>query len=396
MMQHSKKKVIYMKDSYFFSQPHQPFFVLAFINAILSMILFMLAFKGTILLTLAPSSFHAYALFFLLFTPAFLAFVFTTYPRFSTTTAIEKSLYLKILGLFTFGSFLFILGALTSSTIYTIGMLITLGAHLWAVKILETINSNSTIEDKHDINWILVAMILGLISHMLFVIGLLFWMPIKSFSIQVAVYLYLFLLAFSIAQRMVPFFSHCMVEKNQNLLKTVAILLTLHVILETIYTHTSFMVDFFLAFIIGKELLRWRLPFPNPNPLLWILHLSLYWIPIAFTFGAISNLISLIDGTFFLVLDIHILVLGFIFTILIGFGTRVTLGHSGNIMVADKWVILLFNLTQVVVLTRLITSMVAAWGWNFMILFDISVTVWLLLFILWAIRFFKTLIFIKK
>jgi len=385
-----------MKNSYFFSQPHQPFFVLAFINAILSMILFMLAFKGTISLTLVPSSLHAYALIFLLFTPAFLAFVFTTYPRFSATTAIEKSLYLKILGLFTFGSFLFILGALTNTTIYTIGMLTTLGAHLWAVKTLETINSNSTIEDKHDINWILVAMILGLISHMLFVIGLLFWMPIKSFSIQVAVYLYLFLLAFSIAQRMVPFFSHCMVEKNQNLLKTVAILLTLHVILETMHTHTSFVVDFFLAFIIGKELLRWRLPFPNPNPLLWILHLSLYWIPIAFTFGALSNLISLINGTFFLVLDIHILVLGFIFTILIGFGTRVTLGHSGNIMVADKWVILLFNLTQVVVLTRLITSMAAAWGWNFMILFDISVTVWLLLFILWAIRFFKTLIFIKK
>ena len=385
-----------MKNSYFFSQPHQPFFVLAFINAILSMILFMLAFKGTISLTLAPSSFHAYALIFLLFTPAFLAFIFTTYPRFSSTAPIEKMLYLKIFGLFTMGSFLFLLDAVSSELFYTIGMLTTLGGHLWAVKILENINSNSEIDDKHDINWILIAMIVGLISHLLFITAHIFETKLESFSIQVAIYLYLFLLAFSIAQRMVPFFSHSMVEKNQYLLKSVAILLVLHVLFETFYTHSSFLIDLLLALIIGKELLLWKLPFPNPNPILWILHLSLYWIPIAFIFGAMSNIISLIDGTFFLVLDIHILVLGFIFTILIGFGTRVTLGHSGNMMVADRWVIILFNMTQVVVILRLLTSMAAAWGWNFMILFDISVTVWLLLFIIWAIRFFKTLIFVKK
>ncbi|HIC99687.1 MAG TPA: hypothetical protein EYP08_08775, partial [Pyrodictiaceae archaeon] len=40
----------------------------------------------------------------------------------------------------------------------------------------------------------------------------------------------------------------------------------------------------------------------------------------------------------FLALDIHMLLLGFVFTILIGFGTRVTIGHSGNMMQADKWV----------------------------------------------------------
>lgn len=385
-----------MKNSYFFSQPHQPFFLLAFINAIISMILFMFAFKGSLSLTLLPSSFHAYALIFLLFTPAFLAFVFTTYPRFSSTPPIEKELYLKIFSLFVIGSTLLILGALSNEIIYITGMLTNLAAHLWAVKILETINSTTKIEEKHDINWILIAMIMGVVSHMLFITGHLFWLPLEKFSIQTAIYLYLFLLAFSVAQRMVPFFSHSMVEKNQYLLKTVTMLLALHVVFETLLNHSSFVVDFLLALIIGKELLRWKLPFPNPNPLLWILHLSLYWIPIAFLFGSMSNLISFIDGTFFLFLDIHILLLGFVFTILIGFGTRVTLGHSGNMMMADGLTIFIFNLTQVVVLMRLLTSMATAWGWNFMILFDISISLWLLVFILWAIRFFKTLLFIKK
>jgi uncharacterized protein involved in response to NO len=98
----------------------------------------------------------------------------------------------------------------------------------------------------------------------------------------------------------------------------------------------------------------------------------------------------------FLALDIHSMLLGFVFTILIGFGTRVTLGHSGNQMHADKWVKMLFIWTQVVVAIRLLTSLVVALSWNFMILFDISASVWLVMFIAWAIRFFAVLITGKK
>jgi uncharacterized protein involved in response to NO len=90
------------------------------------------------------------------------------------------------------------------------------------------------------------------------------------------------------------------------------------------------------------------------------------------------------------------LILGFVLTIMIGFGTRVTIGHSGNMMQADKWTTLLFYGTQVVVLLRILVSLVAALGWNFMVLFDITATAWLILFIGWAARFFAVLITGKK
>jgi len=112
--------------------------------------------------------------------------------------------------------------------------------------------------------------------------------------------------------------------------------------------------------------------------------------------GGLTNLISLWSGTSFLALDIHTLVLGFIFTILIGFGTRVTLGHSGNQMQADKYTKFLFYWTQVVVVTRLLTSLVSAFGWNFMVLFDITATTWIVMFVAWALRFFAVLIQGKK
>ncbi len=381
----------------FLSQPHQPFFILAFTNAIVSMFLFALFSKSIITPTILIPNYHAYSLIYLMFTPAFLAFLFTTFPRFSGTLPIEKIVYMTIVIPFTIGSLLFILGSITFSAIATMAMVITLIGHLLAINILRKIYKNSVMKDNHDMFWILISMAMGGVSHLLFIIGYLFESNfIINFSIQIAIYLYLFMVTFSVAQRMVPFFSHATGEKDLNLIKIIATLLGLHVILETIVPHLSFIVDFLLVYIIGNELLNWELPFPNQNPLLWILHLALFWIPTAFLFSGLSNIISIFSGANFLFLDIHILVLGFILTILIGFGTRVTLGHSGNQLIADEWTKILFYWTQVVVITRIITSIIFAFHWNFLFWFDITITVWIVLFGIWAFKFFRVLIFGKK
>jgi len=384
-----------MKEHYFFSQPHQPFFLLAFVNAVVVMLLFMLGYKGVVSLTLSPVYFHAYTLIFILFTPAFLAFLFTTFPRFSSTPPIDKAIYIKIFILFLLGSIVLIAGAITNVLVSFMGMALLFIGHLWAVLVLLRIYQSSGMPDKDDQKWILAGMTAGLISHGLFIVTN-FIPAFYTIGVMIGIYLYLFMVAFSVAQRMVPFFSHCMVEKKRAFLPTIFILLILRVMLEIFHPHLGFVADFILAYLTAREIMRWHLPFPNPNPLLWILHIALLWIPVAFLFGGISNLTALISGTNFLYLDIHILVLGFVFTILIGFGTRVTLGHSGNRMEATFWEKVLFNWTQVVVVMRLLTSMAAAWGWNFMLLFDLSVAVWLAMFILWGIRFFTVLMHGKK
>ena len=360
------------------------------------MLIFLLAYKGIVTLEVLPASFHAYTIIYLLFTPAFLAFIFTTFPRFSSTPPIEKGRYLSVLALFTAGSIFIMIGVFFSSFIFSLGAGLLLAGHIWAVKILWEIYRLSKMSDKHDIFWILTAMILGVFSHLFFILGMLLIPFLLPLAIQTAIYLYLFLVGFTIAQRMVPFFSHCTVERKEGFLKIVTGLLALHVILEVLYPHSSFPVDILLAWIIGREIWRWKLPFPNPNPILWILHIALFWIPVAFLFGAISKLFALLSTQHFLFLDIHILILGFLFTILIGFGTRVTIGHSGNMMQADRWMVILFNWTQVVVVLRILTSVAAAYGWNYLIFFDISATVWMLMFIVWGIRFFPVLIFGKK
>jgi len=384
-----------MKNHYLFSQPHQPFFVLAFVNAILSMFIFMLIFKGLVASEILSLNYHAYSFIFLMFTPAFLAFLFTTFPRFSATEPIEQEHYMLIFRAFLGGSLLFQLGTLFSSLLFILGMILTIVAHAGATHILFNIYKTSKMTEKEDQAWILIAMLFGLISHFIFIISI--WVPsIHALSIEIAIYLYLFILIFTVGQRMIPFFSHTPIEKHKERIKVVIGLLGLHVILEMIQDNSSFLVDFLLSYLIAKELYRWKLPFPNPNPLVWVLHLALYWIPVAFMIEAITNIIALNSGTNFLSLGLHTLALGFFLTVLIGFGTRVTLGHSGNMMHADRLTTILFYWTQVVVLIRIFTSLAAANSWNFVVFFDLSITVWVVLFALWGSRFFPVLIFGKK
>jgi len=384
------------QHNFFFSQPHQPFFVLAFVNAIVIMIIFFLSYNGIINLPVSATGFHVYGLTYLMFTPAFLAFLFTTFPRFTSTPALKKTRYIRVFGFFYLGSIIFLLGSLVSPVFSGIGMLILFIGHFMGVWILRKIYKTTTMEDKQDIFWILSSMLFGLLAHFIFLIAAFFYKPLMGLSTEISVYLYLFLLTFSVAQRMVPFFSHSMVEKNTKLLPIIFSLLVFHILLEGTFSNSSFIVDLVLAYIIGKELLRWKLQFPNPNPLLWILHIALYWIPVGFFLGAVANFITLLSGIYFLALDTHVIILGFVLTILIGFGTRVTLGHSGNTMQADKGTILLFYWTQVVVTLRVLVSFAAALGFDMMFLFNLSAIAWIVMFVYWAIKFFAVLIKGKK
>jgi len=88
--------------------------------------------------------------------------------------------------------------------------------------------------------------------------------------------------------------------------------------------------------------------------------------------------------------------IGFLTTILIGFGTRVTLGHSGQSPIADALATKIFWFIQVVVLFRVLYSVNVGLDFGLGFLFDISFSAWLILFIVWVARYGKVLIFGSK
>ena len=380
------------KPNYFFSQPHQPFFVMGVINAIVFMLLFLLSYKGVVTFTTTPNLFHSYSLIFGVFTPFFLGFLLTTFPRFSQIPALEKSIYVTNFALLSSGLLLFLIGSLWSSILIYIGAFLVLGALVYTMTLFYQIYKASPMPELHDQKWIMVGFGSGIISGLLFFIGFLTDSEIVfSLAKLIGIYLFLTITALSVGQRMIPFFSHVMIDKNMKLLPTVFSLFSLFIVFELFELKIGFFFLFIAGVVLGKEIKTWKLPFQNSEPILWILHLAIFWLPISLILTGFASLAEIIFEKDFIYVGIHLVMLGFLTTVMIGFGTRVTLGHSGNNMVIDKYTKILFYLTQIVVYFRALYSFSGS-----SIMFDITVTLWLALFIAWAVKYLPVLIVGKR
>lgn len=390
------------KQTYFLSQPHQPFFVFGLVWAIVSMVLFVLSHKGIIALSINENEFHLYSLAFIVFAQFFHGFLFTTFPRFCTAMVIPKEVYIRIVWLYQIGAILFFIGSLLSKWSVLFAMVAVVFANSMAIFTLYWIYKIGQSPFKQDPFWILIAHAIALITHLLWIIAFgisLIWNFQNWFVLipPILVNFFFVFLTFSVAQRMIPFFSHSQEPKTKYFVETVfgALIVKTFFALIT-FTVGEAIIGIILAFYLFREFLRWKLhPFNSPA-IIWILHLALFWLPLGLLIGSFIQIIEMVYGISFFFAEIHLLVLGFLTTILIGFGTRVTLGHSGQSPDADKVSIALFWWTQVIVFARFALSVDTAFGGTYPWLFDLAACGWILLFIVWGGRYGKTLIFGKK
>ncbi len=384
-------------SNYFLSQPHQPFFLLGIVNAVIMMLIFALSYKGVLTLDIASLNFHVYTLVFVVFTNVFTGFLFTTFPRFCQADVITKKYYVNVFYYTLAGSLLFLVGSFVSHMLMLFGMAVLFFSQVFMVLKLQEIYLHGKAADKKDAFWILSAEYFGLLGHFLFLevelnryIGL--DIELTPMAINISFYLYLIFLAFSVAQRMIPFFSHSFAVKNENFVKIIFVLFIFKSIFASLdIVVAEIVVDLLLGAYTLYEFRRWELPMFNSPAILWVLHLALFWLPTAFILSALSLSMELILGTSFYFLNIHLLAIGFLTTLLIGFGTRVTLGHSGQPPHADKFATNIFWFIQAVVLMRALFSVNIAFGWGLDFFFDISFSLWLVLFIAWGARYARVL-----
>lgn len=388
--------------NYFLSQPHQPFFLFGVAWAILSMILFTLSHKGLITLSLSENSFHLYTLAFIVFIQFFHGFLFTTLPRFCTSMAIPKEVYVRIFWLYQASSAAFFIGALFSAWIAWIAMAGILFAQAMAMYAMLWVYRMGKSPLKNDPFWILISQGVGFAAHLLWLVaygaelfGVAFdWISILNPPI---INLFLIFLTFSVAQRMIPFFSHAQEVRSPRFLESVFALFALKTLLAIFaFTLAEATLSILLAAYLLREFLRWKLsPFRSPA-IIWVLHLALYWLPAGLLLGSLIQILESVYSVSFLFAGTHLLILGFLTTVLIGFGTRVTLGHSGQSPHADTLAIVLFWWTQAVLLSRLALSVDSAFGLTHGWLFDLTAAAWIVLFIVWGWRYGKILIFGKQ
>lgn len=117
--------------------------------------------------------------------------------------------------------------------------------------------------------------------------------------------------------------------------------------------------------------------------LLGMLHLGFVWLGLALGLGAASQLLGLVAGKPVLGLAmLHALAMGCLGSLLLAMVTRVSCGHSGRALVADRLVWSLFWLLQLATVLRVAGALPGAPAWAV----PLAAGLWALVMAVWGLR----------
>jgi uncharacterized protein involved in response to NO len=374
------------------AQPHRLFFFVGVVQGVLFVALLGLHYAGLLSLHVNVGLYHAYAMTFIVFTQFFAGFLLTTFPRYLSRPAAPSKAYLPIAWLINGGGFLFIALSFVSEMALVAPMLVIVAGYVKLCLLLLDFQTKSTVSNKDDTTWMLRAFALGLVGQILFIADA--FTPTYALALGVSFYLYLFFIVLIVSQKMMPFFAANTIigytmNKSKHFLLLVFVALILKVVLEAL-SMNAFVADSALFGIITYELMKWRLPFRKSPAILWVLFLSIWWVPVGFGLFLVQDFSALVGHSIYLEKSpLHALALGYFTTVLVGFGTRVILGHSGRTPKADAYAVTLFGLIQAMALIRIIAGIFPQFGYLHAVL-TVAV-LWIVIFGLWSKRYIHIL-----
>lgn len=386
----------------FSSQPHQPFFSSGILFFLLFMFLLFLQYANLATLKTPLLTYHAYSMIFVIFIQFFLGFLYVVFPRFLIQAEITPSVYMKHFHLYFFGSLGFFISVMFFPALNIVFEVLILVAQIVSFKLLYTIHKNSIVQVKTDTKWILIAFLTGMVSHFYFIISnfdFTISYTLSKVAINSGFYLFLFMIIFTVSQRMIPFFTtakvpNYIINKSKNLLPIVFSLLILKVFLLSFENpKLNILADLPLLIIMTKELIRWKLPFFKVPAIMWILYLALYWIVIGFGLSIIESLSAIANSSIvFEKAVIHTFALGYFFTALIGFGTRVILGHSGSTPHASNFAIAVFIYVQFLTLLRILSAFSLNFDFNYTTFISVTAILLIVGVIIWSSKYITILL----
>lgn len=138
------------------------------------------------------------------------------------------------------------------------------------------------------------------------------------------------------------------------------------------------------AIVAAVRILLWRIWLVRAEPLLWILHLSLLWIPLALLLLAGHQIFGWPVTAWQ-----HALGIGAMGGLILGVMTRVSLGHTGRPLVLPAGMVAAYWLIQLAALIRLLTVFaVISWQWGI----SLTAIAWVLAYGLFCWRYTAVLI----
>jgi len=385
----------------FAAAPHRMFFLGGIVQSVLVMAWWLVDLAGRygglyapIMWSVSPPDAHAFLMVYGFFSFFILGFLMTTYPRWMNGDEVERRHYVPAFLLLAAGTLLFYVALLCTKLLLPLAALLFLAGWGIALAALLRVYIRAQHPDKRHARITSIVLTLGWILAACWFVGALGGM---AFPLAMAknggVWLFLFPVFFAVSHRMIPFFSSNIIPDYRIVRPDWALLLVplgglLHGTLELSGLDAwLWLADLPMAAAAFYLTLGWGLRASLGTPLLAMLHIGFAWLGIALLLYAIQSL-SLLAGYVILgKAPLHVLTVGYFTSMVLGMITRVTLGHSGRPLAADKFTWAIFLVFQAVAVLRVAADVP---GIEFMLrgqLYQCAALIWLACFGIWAYRY---------
>ncbi len=389
-----------------FSDVHRPFFMGGTIFAVLSIGIWLLHLLGIMPYTLpfGQTHLHMAQMIYFFYPFFFFGFLLTIFPRLLSVPSLAPRRYIPLFICFLAAAALFSFGLYAGKAWSLAGVVLAVISMTWiSIEMLCMLwRSGHAHKQMPIFMWVGVTFaILGTLALSMYI-----WKGDDYWGVAseaIGIYGFLFPTIYAVAYRMVPIFTAISgrdVVRNRFGLHFMLLFSLAKMLLMIMDLHAWYwLADFGLFLVVGLQCLQWRIWQQKPHVIQSVLHWALLWFPFAFLLSAGVNFAEWLSDDNFLRLEqaaLHALAVGGFGTLLLGMVTRVTLGHAGRAVVADAWTARLFLVFQVVPVLRVGCGLLSeAWP-----VFDVGITLsglaWILVFILWALRYTPFYFIIKS
>jgi uncharacterized protein involved in response to NO len=338
---------------------------------------------------LPPGIAHGLLMQYATLAPFVLGFLLTVFPRWLDRPAVPRANYAVVFGLLLGGGALVLAAQNGAPAALPFGLGAMLLSWLVAMSVLGQRLHQSGYRDVWAISAFAALALgaLGLALALSYALGasptlLPAAIAIGTFGLLLPVY-------FTVAHRMVPFFSSNVISGYRVVRPTWSLLCVWALSLA----HLAFdlcggmrwrwLADLPLAAVLLWQWLAWQ-PWKARKPgLLTVLYVALAWLPITFGLFAAESLMTLLtDTSGWARAPLHALTIGFFSSMLVAMVTRVTHGHSGRPLAMGVVPWIAFVGVQMAAVVRVLAD-AATQPWPFYVL---AAVLWLLALTPWVAR----------
>jgi uncharacterized protein involved in response to NO len=351
------------------------------------------ALHAPIAWTASPPDAHAFLMLFGIFPFFMFGFLMTVYPRWMNGELVERRFYVPASLLMSAGMAVFYPGLLWKGALAVSALLYLVG---WGIGLaaLRRVYLRAKHPDKRHARITGTMLAFGAAMSAGWYAGIFFnWNFPLTLVKNAGVWLFLLPIFFAVSHRMIPFFSANVIPNYTIVRPDWALMVVppaalVHLALEMAgCVAWTWIPDLAIAATALYLTRAWRFRASFAQPILAMLHIGFAWLGIAALLFAAQSFAALCGMEILAKAPLHALTIGYFGGMVLAMVTRVTLGHSGRLLVVEKsvwWMFLLFQLTA---LFRIIGDLPglppAARGHSYLC----AAALWLLCFTFWATRY---------